>query len=98
MVESVYESTPVSGENREEERTEKEAPSLRIWLLRYRERLLFPLVVAAGVLLWDLLVRWQQYPTFVLPSPAIVAAPLGDRNGFRPTQSRNGRRHAVRLV
>lgn len=34
--------------------------------------LLVPVVLAGSVFLWDLLVRWQQYPTFILPSPAKV--------------------------
>ncbi len=37
------------------------------------EWLLAPLVLAAAILLWDALVRWQQYPAFILPAPAVVA-------------------------
>ncbi len=28
--------------------------------------------LAAGILLWDLLVRWQEYPAFILPRPGVV--------------------------
>ncbi|RIK29367.1 MAG: hypothetical protein DCC55_38085, partial [Chloroflexi bacterium] len=41
-------------------------------LLREPQRLLFPLVVAAGIGLWEGLVRWQQYPSFLLPGPGVV--------------------------
>ncbi len=36
-------------------------------------RLVFPLVLAAMLLLWEGLVRWQDYPPFILPGPALVA-------------------------
>lgn len=45
------------------------------WLNRLqqeRRHLLFPLVMAAGVALWEGLVRWQQYPPFLLPGPVVV--------------------------
>lgn len=45
------------------------------WLGRLRQErrhLLFPLVVAGGVALWEGLVRWQQYPPFLLPGPGVV--------------------------
>lgn len=38
------------------------------------EYLLIPVVLAGLLLLWDLLVRWRQYPTFLLPTPRRVAA------------------------
>lgn len=37
------------------------------------EWLLAPLMLALAILLWDALVRWQQYPAFILPAPALVA-------------------------
>jgi len=40
---------------------------------RNRHLLLVPVVIAFTILLWDGLVRWQQYPAFVLPAPAVVA-------------------------
>jgi NitT/TauT family transport system permease protein len=36
--------------------------------------ILIPLVLAAALWGWDLLVRWQDYPPFFLPSPARVWA------------------------
>ena len=79
MYESVYESSP-AGHDLSEEATLHSAGAQRrgrAWLLRHRERLLVPVVLAAGIVLWDLLVRWQQYPAFVLPSPAVVARKFG---------------------
>lgn len=36
------------------------------------EFMLVPLALVFVLLFWDLLVRWQRYPTFILPSPARV--------------------------
>jgi NitT/TauT family transport system permease protein len=36
------------------------------------EFMLVPLVLLAFLLFWNLLVNWQQYPAFILPSPARV--------------------------
>ena len=33
---------------------------------------LVPLVLATALLAWDSLVRWRQYPSFILPSPGTV--------------------------
>lgn len=33
-----------------------------------------PFVIGAGILAWEGLVRWQNYPTFILPGPQVVAA------------------------
>lgn len=38
------------------------------------EYLIIPVVLAGLLLLWDLLVQWRQYPTFLLPAPRRVAA------------------------
>lgn len=43
------------------------------WLARHRAQWIAVLVLLAAVGLWDLLVRWQQYPAFILPAPAVVA-------------------------
>lgn len=37
------------------------------------EWLLAPVVLGIAILLWDALVRWQNYPAFILPAPAVVA-------------------------
>ena len=42
------------------------------WLHRQRERLLVPLVLALAIAAWEGLVRWQDFPTFVLPGPGVV--------------------------
>lgn len=47
---------------------------LQQWIGDHIEHLLVPLVLAAGILLWDLLVRWQEYPAFILPRPGVVWA------------------------
>ena len=45
----------------------------REFLRRRWDKLIIPVVLAIFVALWDGLVRWQAYPAFILPSPAIVA-------------------------
>jgi NitT/TauT family transport system permease protein len=40
-------------------------------ILRF-EFMLVPLALVLFLLAWDLIVAWQQYPTFILPSPARV--------------------------
>lgn len=42
------------------------------WLRRYYDRLLIPVVLLLFVLLWEGLVRWQEYPSFILPGPVQV--------------------------
>ena len=44
----------------------------RHWVADHREQLLVPLVVALGIVAWELLVRWQEYPAFILPGPLVV--------------------------
>ena len=48
-----------------------------VFLRRHRDALLAPVVLGIGVVLWALLVRWRDYPAFILPSPATVAAEFG---------------------
>ncbi len=79
MYESIYEPPSAGHELTEEAMLDSTVAQRRgrVWLHRHRERLLVPVVLAAGIVLWDLLVRWQQYPAFVLPSPAVVARKFG---------------------
>ena len=42
------------------------------WLRTYQAQLLVPVVLSIGVLLWDAVVRWQNYPPFILPGPGQV--------------------------
>ncbi len=42
------------------------------WLRNHSTPLLVPVVLGVGLWLWDALVRWQQYPPFILPGPAQV--------------------------
>lgn len=51
---------------------QKRQANLRSWLQIYQTQLLVPIVLGIGILLWDALVRWQQYPPFILPGPAQV--------------------------
>ncbi len=39
---------------------------------RLRSPALTGLVLAAGILLWETLVRWQDLPPFILPAPTVV--------------------------
>ena len=44
------------------------------WFRRHRtEILLAPIVLATVLLLWEGLVLWRGYPSFILPSPVLVA-------------------------
>lgn len=42
------------------------------WLRDHGDKALAPVVLAAGVALWSVLVAWQQYPVFILPGPEVV--------------------------
>lgn len=46
--------------------------SWRSRLARHRLQLTAPIVLLAVLALWALLVAWQDYPPFILPSPALV--------------------------
>ena len=52
--------------------SERRADGWQQWLRRNRSRLAAPLVLLILVLLWAALVAWQEYPPFILPSPALV--------------------------
>ena len=47
-------------------------PQWNHWLRAYGALLLAPVVIGLGLLAWEGLVRWQEYPAFILPGPAIV--------------------------
>lgn len=42
------------------------------WVARYPALAAFPFVLCASLLLWEALVRWQDYPVFILPRPGHV--------------------------
>lgn len=42
------------------------------WLAQYQSWWITPLVFLSALIAWDLLVRWQQFPAFILPSPLVV--------------------------
>jgi NitT/TauT family transport system permease protein len=44
----------------------------RQWLAKHRAHLYALLTLIAAIGLWALLVEWQAYPPFILPSPALV--------------------------
>lgn len=44
----------------------------RRWLGHHIQLLLVPVVLGVGLVAWDFLVRWQEYPAFILPSPWVV--------------------------
>lgn len=44
----------------------------RGWLASHSAWLLAPIVIVLGLVGWDGLVRWQEYPAFILPSPFVV--------------------------
>ncbi len=55
---------------------EKSQRQVYQWLARHQQWWIAPLVLTMAILLWDGLVRWQQYPAYILPSPAVVGAKL----------------------
>ena len=57
-------------------RQTRNGTGLLAWLAHHRAQWIAVLVLLAAVGLWDLLVRWQQYPAFILPAPAVVARKL----------------------
>ncbi len=51
----------------------REGSAWRAWVQRHAGRLFAPLVLVGVITLWALLVAWQGYPPFILPSPLLVA-------------------------
>ena len=47
--------------------------SWRAFLRQRWDKLIIPVVLALFVAMWNGVVRWQAYPAFILPSPAVVA-------------------------
>lgn len=43
------------------------------WLGMHKTIIVMPFVLAGALALWAGLVRWQAYPVFILPGPAVVA-------------------------
>lgn len=50
----------------------------RVFVGRLQGAVLFALALAALVVVWEVLVRWRDYPAFILPSPIQVWARLVD--------------------
>jgi NitT/TauT family transport system permease protein len=83
--------TYTTREARRQWRPEAETqPNWRARSMRLRTPAVAVLVLAAGVLLWEGLVRWQELPPFILPSPGIVwqkfLITLADGSLLRHTQ------------
>ncbi|MFO7631808.1 MAG: ABC transporter permease [Caldilinea sp.] len=53
-------------------RQSRQSSSWRRWIVQSRGHLIAPFVLVAAIALWALLVEWQAYPPFILPSPALV--------------------------
>ena len=47
-------------------------PAWPQWLVAHKTEAAMPLVLLLGLLAWEGLVRWQEYPAFILPSPLVV--------------------------
>ena len=54
-------------------KNESQPPPLSQWLATYKTIIAMPFVLAGAIALWEGLVRWQAYPAFILPGPAVVA-------------------------
>ncbi len=48
-------------------------PAWSQWLVAHKTIIAMPFVLAGALALWEGLVRWQAYPAFILPGPALVA-------------------------
>lgn len=48
-------------------------PAWSQWLAAHKTIIAMPFVLAGALALWEGLVRWQAYPAFILPGPALVA-------------------------
>ena len=48
-------------------------PLWRQWLATHKPTVAMPFVLTLAIALWEGLVRWQAYPPFILPGPAVVA-------------------------
>jgi NitT/TauT family transport system permease protein len=51
---------------------QQQPPKWTNWWRAHKTQLFVPIVLAVALWLWDALVRWQQYPPFILPGPAQV--------------------------
>lgn len=64
---------------------------VRNWIARHPALAAFPFVFGAALLLWEALVRWQDYPVFILPGPRNVLhkalAMAADGSLLRHTQA-----------
>lgn len=49
------------------------SPPWSQWLAAHKTIIAMPFVLVGVVALWEGLVRWQAYPAFILPGPALVA-------------------------
>ncbi len=47
-------------------------PAWPQWLSAHKTEAAMPIVLIVGLLAWEGLVRWQEYPAFILPSPFVV--------------------------
>lgn len=59
--------------------TKSETPQSRDWrwqVQRHRSLIFGILLAAVAIAGWELLVRWQEYPAFILPSPLLVVRKL----------------------
>ena len=71
--------------------TRRKADRIADWIAEHPALAAFPFVLGAALLLWEGLVRWQGYPTFILPRPGQVLhkalAMAADGSLLRHTQA-----------
>ena len=53
-------------------RSRRKSGRIGDWVAEHPALAAFPFVLGAALLLWEGLVRWQDYPTFILPRPGRV--------------------------
>lgn len=72
MISNMQNPAPATGWGKQQKHSDPQRHVYQ-WLVRYQAWWMSPLVLVVAVVLWDLVVRWQQLPSFILPSPLQVA-------------------------
>lgn len=64
--------SPILFSDAQAARHKQTAGHIRAWITEHPALAAFPLVLCGILLLWEGLIRWQEYPAFILPRPQQV--------------------------